>query len=74
MQEEFWGNLARYGRYFITVLLGTAYTALKPIGGLLRRPVSALVVLSLLVGLYFFVSATLNGMLGGNQEPLVLYD
>ena len=33
VQEEFWSNLGRYARYFITVLLGTAYTAVKPIAG-----------------------------------------
>lgn len=74
MQEDFWSNLARYGRYFVTVLLGTAYTAIRPLGGLLRRPLSAFIVVSVLVGLYFFVSATLSGMLGANQEPLVLSD
>jgi len=52
---------------------GTAYTAVKPIAGLLRRPVTAAVVVVTLVGLYFFVTATLNGMLGTNQEPLNLY-
>lgn len=74
MQDEFWSNLARYGRYFVTVLLGTAYTAIKPLGGLLRRPVTAVIVVVVLVGLYFFVSATLGGMLGTNQEPLVLFE
>lgn len=71
--EEFWSNLGRYGRYFVTVLLGTAYTAVKPVAGLLRRPATAAIVVVTLVGLYFFVTATLNGMLGTNQEPLNLY-
>lgn len=74
IQEDFWTNLGRYGRYYFTVLLGTAYTAIKPIGGLLKRPVTAAVVFAVLIGLYFFVSATLTGMLGTNQEPLQLYD
>ena len=56
----------------MTVLLGTAYTAIKPVGGLLRRPGTAFLVAAVLVGLYFFVSTTLNGMLGTNQEPLQL--
>jgi len=41
--------------------------------GLLRRPATAAIVVVTLVGLYFFVTATLNGMLGTNQEPLNLY-
>ena len=72
LQEDFWQNLGRYGRYFITVLLGTAYTSVKPVGRLLRNPVTAGLVIAVAVGLYFFVSNTLNGMLGVNQEPLDL--
>lgn len=74
MQEEFWSNLARYGRYFVTVLLGTAYTAVKPLGNLLKNPVTAAITVGVIAGLYFFVNATLKGMLGVNQEPLTLLD
>jgi hypothetical protein len=31
-QEDFWSNVGRYGSYFFSVLLGTAYTAIKPLG------------------------------------------
>ena len=71
-QEDFWSNLARYGRFFITVLLGTAFTAIRPLGGLLKRPVTAVVVVAALFGLYIFLNATLKGMLGVTQEPLTL--
>ena len=28
---EFWSNVLRYGRYFVTVMLGTGYVMLRPI-------------------------------------------
>ncbi len=68
MQEDFWSNVGRYGSYFFSVLLGTAYTAVKPIGGLLRRPVSAVLTISAIIGLYIFVSTTVTAMLGVNSE------
>lgn len=66
--EDFWSNVGRYGSYFFSVLLGTAYTAIKPIGGLLRRPVSAVLTISAIIGLYIFVSTTVTAMLGVNSE------
>ncbi|CAL8469059.1 g8600 [Coccomyxa elongata] len=66
--EDFWSNVGRYGSYFFSVLLGTAYTAVKPIGGLLRRPVSAVLTISAIIGLYIFVSTTVTAMLGVNSE------
>ncbi|EIE21293.1 hypothetical protein COCSUDRAFT_83517, partial [Coccomyxa subellipsoidea C-169] len=60
----FWSNVGRYGSYFFSVLLGTAYTAVKPIGGLLRKPVSAVLTIAALIGLYVFVSSTVTAMLG----------
>ena len=63
-EEEFWGNLARYGRYFITVLLGTAYITVKPIIALLKRPKTAVLVVGGAALLYIFVSSTVSAMLG----------
>ena len=68
MQEDFWSNILRYVSYFFSVLLGTAYTAIKPIGGFLRKPVSAVITVAVIIGLYIFVSSTVNAMLGVNQD------
>jgi hypothetical protein len=64
LQEDFWTNLGRYGTYFFSVLLGTAYTALKPIAGLLKRPVTAVFTVAAIAGLVVFVSTTVKAMLG----------
>lgn len=65
--EEFWSNVLRYVSYFFSVLLGTAYTALKPIAELLKRPTTAALVLVGGAALYFFVSTTVSAMLGMND-------
>lgn len=62
--SDFWVNVSRYGRYFITVLLGTAYITVKPLIQLLKRPKTAIAVILGLVALYLFVSTTVQGMLG----------
>lgn len=62
--SDFWVNVSRYGRYFITVLLGTAYVAVKPVLQLLKRPKTAVAVVLGLVALYLFVSTTVQAMLG----------
>jgi len=72
LQEDFWNNVLRYGSYFFSVLLGTAYTAVKPIGGLLKKPVSAVLTITAIIGLYIFVSSTVSAMLGVNNEDVLL--
>eukprot|EP00887_Chlorella_sp_A99_P006272 scaffold3.g6272.t1 len=67
--EDFWGNVLRYVTYFFSVLLGTAYVAVKPILELLKRPTTAVLVVAGLGGLFFFVSFVVRGMLG-ITEPL----
>ena len=62
--SDFWVNVSRYGRYFITVLLGTAYISVKPVLQLLKRPKTAVAVILGLLALYFFVSTTVQAMLG----------
>jgi len=62
--EEFWGNVLRYISYFFSVLLGTAYVAIKPIIGLLKKPATAILVIIGAVLLFTFVSTTVQGMLG----------
>lgn len=63
-EGDFWVNVSRYGRYFITVLLGTAYISVKPILQLLKRPKTAVAVILGLGALYLFVSTTVQAMLG----------
>lgn len=62
--EDFWANMANYGRFFISVLTGTAYVAVKPIGKLLKNPVSAVFVIGGAVLVYVGLRATIETMLG----------
>jgi ABC-type dipeptide/oligopeptide/nickel transport system permease component len=65
--EDFWANVLRYISYFFSVLLGTAYVAIKPIFELLKRPTTAILVIIGGAALYFFVSTTVGAMLGMND-------
>lgn len=67
--EDFWSNVGRYGSYFFSVLLGTAYVAVKPLIALFKKPVTAAFAVALLIGLYIFVSFTVKSMLG-IEDPL----
>lgn len=62
--EEFWGNVAKYGRYFVTVMLGTGYSMLQPLFGALKRPTSAVITLLALGGGAVLLKLTLDAMLG----------
>lgn len=64
MFDGFWENVARYPRYFVTIILGIFLNAFAPIAPLLKRPTTAIAVLSLFTGLILFVLFTLRAMLG----------
>lgn len=57
---DFWGNVLRYVSYFFSVLLGTAYIAVRPILELMKKPTTAVLVLGGLAGLVYFVSFTVQ--------------
>jgi hypothetical protein len=65
--EEFWSNVLRYISYFFSVLLGTAYVALRPILELLKKPGTAVFVVIGTVLLVGFVTITVQGMLGVSE-------
>jgi hypothetical protein len=47
--QEFFSNVLRYGRYFVTVLLGTGYVMVKPIAGMFKNPFTAVLAIGLVV-------------------------
>jgi hypothetical protein len=59
-----WENLVRYAQYFFSVMLGTAYVMLKPIAQLLKNPVTGILTIIGVVGLFYFIKVTVNAMLG----------
>ena len=67
--EDFWSNVVRYGRFFITVMLGTTSVMLKQFAGLFKKPVTAVVAIVSLVGGVVLLKVTLEAMLG-MSDPL----
>ena len=65
--EDFWANMTRYGRFFVTVMLGTATVMVRPLQAMLKRPVTAVVAVVALVGATVFLKVTLEAMLGLSQ-------
>lgn len=71
-EAPIWENILRYIQYFFSIMLGTGYVMLKPVGRLLKNPVSAVFVIAGIVGTFFFVKTTVNAMLG--VEDLFEYE
>ncbi|PNH11424.1 hypothetical protein TSOC_001830 [Tetrabaena socialis] len=65
-EMDFWGNIASYGRYFVTVMLGTGYAMLRPLQGMLKKPVTAVFGIVALVTLVYGTRVALEYMLGIN--------
>ncbi|NJN61541.1 MAG: DUF751 family protein [Coleofasciculaceae cyanobacterium RL_1_1] len=62
--NEFFLNVSRYPRYLITFTLGVFYSVyewLKPLG---KRPVTLVALVGIAISGFFFVTFTLQAMLG----------
>ena len=66
--EDFWGNVVSYGRYFVSVMLGTAYVMTKPFAEALKRPKTAVFVIVGTVGLVWFLASAVKLMLGVDES------
>jgi hypothetical protein len=64
MFDGFWDNVFRYPRYFLSTLLGILLNTFAPLAPLLKRPVTLVALIGLLVASLIFVSLTLRAMLG----------
>lgn len=64
--QEFFKNVSRYPRYFITFTLGILFSAIQPLQPLLRRPTTAVALIGAVVAGFAFLSFTLQAMLGLN--------
>jgi uncharacterized protein YqhQ len=62
--KEFWENVFRYPRYFIAIILGIFFFLFEQIKPLLKRPVTAIALIGILTGGFFFILFTLRAMLG----------
>jgi hypothetical protein len=61
---EFFENVSRYPRYFITFTLGIFYSIYEWLRPLFKNPVTAMALVGILVGGFAFLYFTLKAMLG----------
>lgn len=66
MFDGFWDNVFRYPRYLITILVGLLVNTFAPLAPLLKRPVTLVAIVGLLLGGLTFITLTLRAMLGLN--------
>lgn len=64
MFDDFWDNVLRYPRYFVTIILGIFFALFGWVKPLLQKPVTAIALVTLVVTALIFVGLTLRGMLG----------
>jgi|JI81BgreenRNA_FD_contig_111_20072_length_1563_multi_6_in_0_out_0_3 hypothetical protein len=62
--DDFWSNISRYPRYFVTIILGIFFFLFDRLKPLLKRPVTAIALVGLTVSALVFVILTLRAMLG----------
>lgn len=64
MFDDFWDNVLRYPRYFVTIILGIFFALFGWVKPLLEKPVTAIALVTFVVTTLIFVGLTLRGMLG----------
>ncbi|MBD2483579.1 MULTISPECIES: DUF751 family protein [Planktothrix] len=64
--QDFFQNISRYPRYFITFTLGIFFFLFERLKPLLNRPVTAIALVGLLFSVFAFTFFTLRAMLGLN--------
>ncbi|MFS7987938.1 hypothetical protein Hanom_Chr11g01028651 [Helianthus anomalus] len=64
LMEDFWDNMRRYGLYALTVSSGVLYAVFQPLYELLKNPISAILVLTILGGGFYIVSQVVSAMVG----------
>lgn len=64
--QDFFNNVSRYPRYFITITLGIFFFLFDKLKPLLNKPVTAIALIGLIIGTFAFLTLTLQAMLGIN--------
>ena len=62
--QDFFSNVLRYPRYFITFTLGVLYSVFKPLAPLFENRTTAVALVGALVAGFLFLSFTLRAMMG----------
>jgi hypothetical protein len=60
---DFWENVLRFPRFFISAMLGLVFTIIGPFLNLLRRPQTTLIFIFITITSLVFISLTLKAML-----------
>ena len=71
--EEFWDNMRRYGLYTLMVSTGFAWALVQPIYELLRNPITAVLIIFVIVGGAVLTSQVINAM-AGNSDFVDMYE
>ncbi|ACK65948.1 protein of unknown function DUF751 [Rippkaea orientalis PCC 8801] len=61
---EFFENVARYPRYLISFSLGVFFSVFGWLKPLLKNPFTAVALVGIVIGIFFFLYFTLEAMLG----------
>ncbi len=64
MFGDFWENIGKYPRYFITIVLGVFISSYGWLVPLWKRPLTAVALVGFLVGTFVTIVLTLKAMLG----------
>ena len=64
MFDGFWENVSRYPRYLVAIVLGVFLNAIAPLTPLFKRPITAIALVGLFMGIILFIVFTLRAMLG----------
>ncbi|MBE7381589.1 MAG: DUF751 family protein [Leptolyngbya sp. SIO1E4] len=62
--QEFFNNVSRYPRYFISFTLGILFNTIEPLMPMLKRPTTAIALVGAAVATLVFLTFTLRAMLG----------
>jgi hypothetical protein len=64
--KDFFKNVLRYFTYFITIVLGIATASIEPLMPLLKRPVTAVALITAAISAFIGLTLVLRAMLGLN--------
>ena len=62
--NDFWNNVFRYPRFFISSLIGLILVILSPLKNLLKVPKSRIIIILIFFGFISLLSFTLKAMVG----------
>lgn len=67
---DLWSTVSKYPRFLIGVMLGVILNGFSPLMPLLKRPITAIAVVAMLIAILSFFVFTLKAMLGVEVEGL----